>query len=203
MITTAGLYRLLLIENDQILHRFRVCKKHSINFQHPSLLTNQTSILFLFLPLQHNNFNINSMFSRFSTVVLSTFFVFTAISNLYAQNSYISYTKSSGKLANAFDKVEDSLKKQFEDKKLAWPPQQIYVRSFKFDRVLEVWVKDDLKSVFKLFKSYRVCMQSGSMGPKRMEGDYQVPEGFYYINEFNPNSNYHLALGLNYPNASR
>ncbi len=45
-------------------------------------------------------------------------------------------------------------------------------------------------------------MQSGTMGPKRVEGDYQVPEGFYYINEFNPYSNYHLALGLNYPNAS-
>jgi murein L,D-transpeptidase YafK len=29
-----------------------------------------------------------------------------------------------------------------------------------------------------------------------------VPEGFYYINEFNPNSLYHLSLGLNYPNAS-
>ena len=40
------------------------------------------------------------------------------------------------------------------------------------------------------------------MGPKRLEGDFQVPEGFYYINEFNANSNYHLALGLNYPNAS-
>lgn len=45
-------------------------------------------------------------------------------------------------------------------------------------------------------------MQSGTTGPKRVEGDYQVPEGFYYINEFNPNSKYHLALGLNYPNAS-
>jgi murein L,D-transpeptidase YafK len=45
-------------------------------------------------------------------------------------------------------------------------------------------------------------MQSGTMGPKRMEGDYQVPEGFYHINEFNPNSNYHLSLGINYPNAS-
>jgi murein L,D-transpeptidase YafK len=40
------------------------------------------------------------------------------------------------------------------------------------------------------------------MGPKRVEGDYQVPEGFYYINDFNPNSSYHLSLGLNYPNAS-
>jgi murein L,D-transpeptidase YafK len=45
-------------------------------------------------------------------------------------------------------------------------------------------------------------MQSGTMGPKRLQGDYQVPEGFYYINEFNPNSMYHLSLGLNYPNAS-
>jgi hypothetical protein len=35
-----------------------------------------------------------------------------------------------------------------------------------------------------------------------MSGDYQVPEGFYYINEFNPKSEYHFALGLNYPNAS-
>ena len=45
-------------------------------------------------------------------------------------------------------------------------------------------------------------MQSGTMGPKRFQGDYQVPEGFYYINEFNTHSNYHLSLGLNYPNAS-
>lgn len=47
-----------------------------------------------------------------------------------------------------------------------------------------------------------MCMQSGTLGPKRMEGDYQMPEGFYYINEFKPYSNFHLALGINYPNAS-
>jgi murein L,D-transpeptidase YafK len=78
----------------------------------------------------------------------------------------------------------------------------VYIRSFKYDKQLEVWIKSKDKETFKLFKSYKVCMQSGSTGPKRFEGDYQVPEGFYYINEFNPNSNYHLALGLNYPNAS-
>jgi murein L,D-transpeptidase YafK len=78
----------------------------------------------------------------------------------------------------------------------------MFVRSFKYDRQLEVWVKNNAKEPYKLFKTYKVCMQSGSMGPKRLQGDYQVPEGFYHINEFNPNSNYHLALGLNYPNAS-
>lgn len=118
------------------------------------------------------------------------------------QNAYISNIKSSGKFSDIFYRVEDSLKKQFQQKHLAWPPASLYIRSFKFDRQLEVWVADSVNSKYKLFKTYKVCMQSGTMGPKRMEGDYQVPEGFYYINEFNPNSNYHLSLGLNYPNVS-
>lgn len=99
-------------------------------------------------------------------------------------------------------KIEDTLKQQFREKKLSWPPQTVYVRSFKYDRVLEVWVKNKNVDSFTLFKTYKVCMQSGSIGPKRSEGDNQVPEGFYYINEYNPRSTYHLALGLNYPNAS-
>lgn len=106
------------------------------------------------------------------------------------------------RVQDPLSKMEDSLQKQFEKQKLAWPPEALYIRSFKYDRQMEVWVKNDIGENYKLFKTYKVCMQSGSMGPKRMEGDYQVPEGFYYINEFNPNSVYHLSLGLNYPNAS-
>ena len=106
------------------------------------------------------------------------------------------------KSPEAASRMEDSLKKQFEKQNLTWPPQAMYLRSFKFDRQLEIWVKSNTKEPYKLFKTYKVCQQSGSTGPKRVEGDYQVPEGFYYINEFNPNSNYHLSLGLNYPNAS-
>ncbi len=121
---------------------------------------------------------------------------------LCAQNSFINVSKNTSKLTEVYGKVEDSLKIQFERKKLSFPPRAMYIRTFKYDRILEVWVKGEDKEIFKLFKSYKICMQSGSMGPKRSEGDYQVPEGFYYINEFNPNSNYHLALGINYPNAS-
>jgi murein L,D-transpeptidase YafK len=106
------------------------------------------------------------------------------------------------RIPDELNRTEDSIKKQFERQHLTWPPQEMYVRSFKYDRQLEVWVKGDAKEPYKLFKTYKVCTQSGTTGPKRAEGDYQVPEGFYYINEFNPNSNYHLALGLNYPNAS-
>ena len=135
-------------------------------------------------------------------ITLFILFIIAVNNIVLAQTSFISMPKLTGKLYDGFNKVEDSLKKQFEAKKIQWPPNELYIRSFKYDRLLEVWVKSEDKETFKLFKTYKICMQSGSMGPKRSEGDYQVPEGFYYINEFNPNSNYHLALGLNYPNTS-
>lgn len=119
-----------------------------------------------------------------------------------AQNSFLQSQKASFRVANAFTNKEEMLRKEFASKGLEWPAKYVFIRSFKFDSQLEVWVKNDLKEKYKLFKTYRVCMQSGTMGPKRLQGDYQVPEGFYYINEFNPRSNYHLSLGLNYPNAS-
>jgi murein L,D-transpeptidase YafK len=139
-----------------------------------------------------------SLFKKFVTA--------TCVCMLYtvcnAQGAYVEPKKTVTKIAGVPSTVEDSLRKQFEDKKLVWPPQEMFVRSFKFDKMLEVWVKATAKEPYKLFKTYKVCMQSGTTGPKRMQGDYQVPEGFYYINEFRPHSNYHLALGLNYPNAS-
>ncbi len=131
-----------------------------------------------------------------------TCFAILFASNLLAQTSFTDPVKSYTKNAVISNKLEDSLKQQFKEKKLTWAPQAVFIRSFKYDRSLEVWVKSKNVDSFTLFKSYKVCMESGSIGPKRSEGDNQVPEGFYYINEFNPRSSYHLALGLNYPNAS-
>jgi len=116
--------------------------------------------------------------------------------------SFIDFQKTLQRPSEAMSKNEDALKKQFEEKKLVWPAKYVYIRSFKYDSQLEVWVKNDKKDPYKLFKTYKVCALAGTLGPKRMGGDYQVPEGFYYINEFNPKSNYHLSLGLNYPNIS-
>jgi murein L,D-transpeptidase YafK len=116
--------------------------------------------------------------------------------------SFIDYQKGFARPEESFRRKEDTLQKQFEAKGLKWPANYVYIRSFKYDSQLEVWVKNDLSDPFKLFKTYKVCVLAGTLGPKRIEGDYQVPEGFYYINEFNPSSNYHLSLGINYPNIS-
>jgi murein L,D-transpeptidase YafK len=128
--------------------------------------------------------------------------IFHFFLSAHTQPSFVELQKSNVKVASIFKVREDSLKKQFENVNLQWPPKQLYIRSFKYDSQLEVWGRNNSAEVFKLVKTYKVCALSGSLGPKRIEGDYQVPEGFYYINLFNPKSNYHLSLGLNYPNPS-
>ncbi len=120
----------------------------------------------------------------------------------FAQLSFLDAQKNFPNVSMALKLRQDTLKKQFEEKGLQWPPKQVYLRSFKYDSQLEIWVRNSNAEDFKLFKTYKVCAMAGSLGPKRMEGDYQVPEGFYYINEFNPKSDYHLSLKLNYPNES-
>ena len=55
---------------------------------------------------------------------------------------------------------------------------------------------------FRLFRIYPICAASGELGPKEQE-DLQDPEGFYVVTpeQMNPDSHYHLAFDLGYPNA--
>lgn len=79
--------------------------------------------------------------------------------------------------------------------------QPLFMRIFKMDGELEVWMKKDGR--FELFKKYPVCNYSGYPGPKLYEGDWQSPEGFYTVSadQMNPNSLYHLSFNVGYPNA--
>ncbi|MDB5270257.1 MAG: hypothetical protein JWP58_3297 [Hymenobacter sp.] len=79
---------------------------------------------------------------------------------------------------------------------------EIMFRLVKTRVELEVWARNRGGGPFELLRSYPLAATSGSLGPKRQAGDYQVPEGFYEIDRFNPKSNFHLSLGLNYPNAA-
>ncbi len=67
-----------------------------------------------------------------------------------------------------------------------------------------------IKSTRKLYlmhgdqrlKSYDVDLGFAPVGPKRFEGDGRTPEGRYVIDRRNPDSQYHLSLGISYPNAA-
>ncbi len=77
----------------------------------------------------------------------------------------------------------------------------VYVRIFKQEGQLELWLKRNDR--FSLYRSYPICKWSGHLGPKIREADYQSPEGFYSVSakQLNPNSNYHRAFNVGYPNA--
>lgn len=78
----------------------------------------------------------------------------------------------------------------------------ILIVAYKMEDALEIYAKQKQDKTYRKIATYAICAKSGTIGPKRKAGDYQVPEGFYAINRFNPNSSFYLSLGLNYPNAS-
>ncbi len=54
----------------------------------------------------------------------------------------------------------------------------------------------------KSIKTYKVALGKNPVGPKVKTGDGRTPEGIYSIDGRNPNSAFHLALHISYPNAA-
>jgi murein L,D-transpeptidase YafK len=51
-------------------------------------------------------------------------------------------------------------------------------------------------------QSYEVALGPNPVGAKTRRGDGRTPEGLYYLEGRNPQSKYHLALRVSYPNAN-
>jgi murein L,D-transpeptidase YafK len=48
-------------------------------------------------------------------------------------------------------------------------------------------------------KVYDIDLGFAPVGPKAVEGDGKTPEGDFFIDRRNPNSSFHLSLGISYP----
>ena len=104
------------------------------------------------------------------------------------------------RVKSAFQEKGKLVNKLYTNKNLNIKNSQIFIRVFKQEDELELWAKSKTSQQFIKIKTYKICAKSGTIGPKSRAGDGQVPEGLYQINRFNPASNHHLSLGLNYPN---
>ncbi len=51
-----------------------------------------------------------------------------------------------------------------------------------------------------ILRSYGVGLGFSPEGHKQFEGDGRTPEGHYWIDKRNPDSRYHLSVGISYPN---
>ena len=136
-------------------------------------------------------------------IIVTVLSVCCCVMSAYGQDdaqNFKSSQLSSSRVSTAMNKYSDTLSKDFKKKNIAWPPKDIYLRAFKSQNEMELWARNNESSEYKLIKMYHICAISGALGPKRTQGDRQVPEGFYFIDEFNPKSDYYLSLLLNYPN---
>lgn len=95
--------------------------------------------------------------------------------------------------------VRARLQPRFSEIGVSYPPKKLVLFGLKQEKQLEVWVSGG-STGFRLLKTYPILAASGVIGPKLREGDKQVPEGLYKIESLNPNSRFHLALRVNYPN---
>lgn len=95
--------------------------------------------------------------------------------------------------------AERQLKPHFASAGVGYPPREVTLMAFKREKKLELWARDAAE--YRLIRTYDILAASGSAGPKLRQGDRQVPEGIYQIVGLNPNSNFHLSMRLNYPNA--
>ncbi len=117
------------------------------------------------------------------------------------------YLSSSGffKIQNNYSRVREAraMKEKIVELILGdfTSTSKILIIAYKMERKLEVWILNSNLQL-ELRKTYEFSGYSGDLGPKRIQGDGQIPEGFYIINRFNPYSSFHLSLGINYPNYS-
>lgn len=119
-----------------------------------------------------------------------------------SQLSPTEYAKGSVREKDAIQRTSPHLIRELSQQQLKLGAP-VFLRIFKESRELEVWVLDQSRQKFKLFKTWPIAAMSGKLGPKTAEGDLQAPEGFYYVKRsaMKPDSSFHLAFNLGYPNS--
>lgn len=78
-------------------------------------------------------------------------------------------------------------------------------KAYNGPQVTRIIVKKSTRSMWlmnetKVLEYYEVDLGFTPRGHKEIEGDGRTPEGNYFINRRNPNSAFHLSLGISYPN---
>jgi murein L,D-transpeptidase YafK len=113
---------------------------------------------------------------------------------------FLAHQLAFSRVAQARMATDQRLRALFAQHQLEYPASEIFIRVFKHERILQLWARSDVDTPFTLVTEYSVCALPGQLGPKQRLGDLQVPEGFYFIDQFNPESAYHLSLRVDYPN---
>ncbi len=119
-----------------------------------------------------------------------------------AQSDFLANQKRYSRVRTSIKEKKQTVIDKLQENGVELADVNILIIAYKAEGLLNLYAKNKTDSKYKLLITYPVCADSGELGPKRKQGDYQVPEGFYNIDRFNPSSSFYLSLGLNYPNKS-
>ena len=125
-----------------------------------------------------------------------------ALVSFTMQTDFLAEQKKFERVRAALNEKQELLNKILRENKISSDNINVIFVAYKDNDLLDVYAKTKKETSYRKLLSYSICSRSGQLGPKRKQGDGQVPEGFYHIDRFNPKSNFHLSLGLNYPNLS-
>lgn len=114
------------------------------------------------------------------------------------KESQLNYSR----VREAYRQEGENIDQILESQGLTATDLELYLLAFKEEKKLEVWARNKESEKFNLLHSYDICRTSGVPGPKRKQGDLQIPEGFYHISAYNPWSRFFLSMCINYPNPS-
>lgn len=104
------------------------------------------------------------------------------------------------RVKKAYEEKKDAIESQLKQQGISIKDYHFMIKAYKYEQQVKLYVKKNTEKKWLLLKQYPFCWTSGKLGPKRREGDYQIPEGYYHINHFNPHSSFLLSLGVSYPN---
>lgn len=122
--------------------------------------------------------------------------------SISAQPDFLTKQKRYKRVRTAYNDKEQFVLNKLKENGIEVSELNILILVFKDESEMEIFAKNNTESTYRKLATYSICSKSGQLGPKREQGDYQVPEGFYFIDRFNPASSFYLSLGLNYPNLS-
>lgn len=109
--------------------------------------------------------------------------------------------KSKDRTKEVEQQIGERMKNELANKTLE-SGSPVFIRAFKEERELDLYIESKSTGKYELFRTYPVAAASGVLGPKLAEGDRQVPEGFYFTgpDSMNPKSAFHLSFNIGFPN---
>lgn len=135
-------------------------------------------------------------------IIFCIIIIFNMVNSILLADDFLEDQKRYSRVRTAIKEKDELVKNNLKNNNIKLNELNILITAYKQEDILEIYAKNKTDKAYKKIETYNIVSKSGVLGPKRMEGDLQVPEGFYYIDRFNPASSYYLSLGINYPNDS-